>query len=355
MRSRASVFALALLLPGCALIKSGTSQMVTFKSDPPGAEIWLNGKKRPELTPATIEVPKDDITFQFKKAGFATHSESLQFRTCSWFYWSLLFGVITGGIDWLSGAWCEFDVPEEGVVRKLRLAGDTEDDIYISSNPVGASIKVGGIDVRGITGSKGRGVKVGVKWGDAKRDRERQIILTLEGFETAFLNLHRGEKDLHWDFKQKPDEIATLFESQPAGAEVLINGVKEIERAPATFNLKWYTYEKEYEVEFRLEGYKPWRKTIKSKKEGPKVVAVLEEIERPALVRVECLPSGAVIEVDGQPAGVSPGDVQVTWSISRKSHALKFSRPGYESKVVTVDESQKTLSVRLAPALPRLP
>ena len=358
MRNKAAVAALALLLPGCALMKQGTSQMVTFKSKPAGAEIWLNGQKHPAVTPATIELPKDDTTFQFKKAGFATHSETLQFRTCSWFYWSLAMGVLSGGIDWISGAWREFDLPEEGIVRELKLStfGESEEDVLISSNPIGASIRVGNSDYQEKTGTKGKGAqKIIIKWGEATRDRERQVLLKLQGFEDAKLLLRRGQKELHWDFVQRPFEIATLFESRPSGAEVLIDGVKKIAATPGTHNLAWYTYPTEYSVEFRYPGYKPFRKTIKSRTEGPKVTAVLEEIETPALVKIECVPSGASIEVDGQPAGEAPTEVTLIWSVSRKSHSIRFTRPGYKSEDVTVDPSQGSVSVRLTPALPRLP
>lgn len=357
MRSKAVLSVVVLALSGCALIKSGTSQMILFNSKPEGAEVWLNGKKHPQLTPTTIDLPKDEVTFQFKKDGFATHSEALKFRTCSWFYWSLLFGIITGGIDWASGAWKEFDVPEDGIVRELRLAGDTEEDVYISSNPVGASIRIGTSELQEKTGTKARPAKVTVKWGDARYDREKQIILKYPDYQDATLRLRRGDRAIHKELDPKPEEVATLFESEPANAEVLINGIQKISRTPGTVNLEWFTYPTQYEVEFRLFGYKPWRKTIKSKAESAKVVATLEEIENPVLVKIECTPPGSAIEVDGSHVGDAPAELNLIWSVNRKSHRLKLSRPGYESKELTIDESQKsaTISVRLVPSLPRLP
>ena len=66
--SRALALALLVALPGCSLVAQGTSQEVSFNSEPEGATFTVAGQTA--TTPKTLTVPKDDYTIIFQKDGF---------------------------------------------------------------------------------------------------------------------------------------------------------------------------------------------------------------------------------------------------------------------------------------------
>src|SRR5688572_23486141 len=188
MRSNRAVLAgFVLLIPGCALIQSGTSQKITFESSPPKAEIWLNNVKQPQVTPATIELSKGEYEWELKRSGFITKKGTLKCRTCSYFYWSLLMGVLAGGLDWVTGAWLEFDIPEED---KSTIKAELSPNIEISehmipftSNPPEATIIINNVEQQekaGILGTKP--TYINVHWKNPA-DQTRKVIMSYIGYQ----------------------------------------------------------------------------------------------------------------------------------------------------------------------------
>lgn len=344
---------MALLLPGCALIRQGTSQAVTFTTNPPKAEIWVNGKKHKDLTPATLVLPKEEQSIVFVLKGFENEAYRLKCRTSGYFYWSLLMGVLTAGVDWVSGAWKEFEIPDNGTVL-VELRPDKENPeqfVYFSSNPSGAAIKIDGLDQQGTTGIKGRGTRIRVKWG--LQEREKKVILRLKDFEDAELALKKGDTTLHWNLEPAPERITYRFESEPEGADVYVDG-KRRTKTPDKMQLEWFPHTKEFKIEFRHDGYEPWITTLRHKTEQTLKAPMREKVDvRP--VMIDCAPAGTTIEEDGKVLGVTPAVINFEWSVNIKRHTLTFSRPGYESKVVLLEDWTKPVEVRLSPSLPRLP
>jgi PEGA domain-containing protein len=359
MKSRAAFAITALALSGCGLLTQGTSQRVKFESHPPKAEIWINGQKQPELTPTTIELPRGELSYQIKMKGYDTVANKLTTRTSSTFYWSLLMGVIAGGLDWLTGAWQEFDIPEEDkdtIKVALERSIDNSDQIVaISSNPPGATITIGGIFLQEKTGILGRGTRVEVKWANPK-DQERTVELKLTGYLPASLKLRRGEKTLHMNMEQQPITQSLLFDSDPQEAEVLIDGVVSGKTPCTTLHERRLGDDRERKIEIRKAGYESKFETIKDKSSKTITVKLIEKLETLA-VKVDCVPAGSSLEVDGKPAGEAPSEVRLTWSESLKSHKLRISRPGYESREIVIDVTKKSepVVVRLKPSLPDFP
>ena len=359
MRSK-SAFAIAVLaLSGCALIKQGTTQRVKFESDPPKAEVWLNGEKHPDLTPTTIELPRKEVAYQIKKQGYDTIANKLTTRTSSYFYWSFLGGVITTLLDWITGSWQEFDLPEEDkdTVRVvLEPSIDSSEHIVaISSNPAGASITVDTLALQEVTGIKSKPTRINVKW-KGPNDQERTIILRFAGYEPEKLRLRRGEKKLHSDLRPSPINQQVVFDSEPRDADVWVDGAFA-GKTPVVKSYEWRKGDdREKKVEFRKEGYHSKSEVIKDKVDKTIAVKLVEKFETVA-VRIDTAPSGSIVEVDGKPAGATPADIQLTWSVTLRSHKLKVSRPGYASEELVVDYEKKTepVIVRLKPALPDFP
>lgn len=74
-------FAVALfvvLLTGCASIISGTSQDITFDSNPQGAKVYLNGKIM-GTTPFTFSASKNKYhTLRVEKEGFTSINRTVE-------------------------------------------------------------------------------------------------------------------------------------------------------------------------------------------------------------------------------------------------------------------------------------
>src|SRR5258706_12401099 len=95
--SRLLGFGVLLALSGCTLLVQGTSQSVTFTSEPAGATFSVAGQTA--TTPATLELPKDDYQILFRHAGYEEASVELRRRMSAGFYGSPAMGVIPSAAD----------------------------------------------------------------------------------------------------------------------------------------------------------------------------------------------------------------------------------------------------------------
>lgn len=106
---------MAITFTSCGIMFNGTKQKVTVSSDPPGAEIHVNGLYTGEVTPAEIKVKrrvkdsptsvKKKMTYTLKKEGYKdyTHVDESKFSTGTYlanvlnygagFIWDPIFGV----------------------------------------------------------------------------------------------------------------------------------------------------------------------------------------------------------------------------------------------------------------------
>lgn len=106
----AIVAAFVLMLSGCATIISGTTQDLTFESNPEGAKVYLDGKLM-GVTPFTIPVHRNKYKhLRVEKEGYETVQRDLgkKFNCVS------LLNVILGGLlgtttDSVSGAIVNYD------------------------------------------------------------------------------------------------------------------------------------------------------------------------------------------------------------------------------------------------------
>ncbi len=92
------------LLAGCATIFSGTSDDITFTSDPEGATVYINGVQRGQ-TPTTVQVSRDTSAprVRLELEGYRTEQFRLQtdFNTVSILN---LGNFLFWGVDIISGA-----------------------------------------------------------------------------------------------------------------------------------------------------------------------------------------------------------------------------------------------------------
>ncbi|MFQ5728843.1 MAG: PEGA domain-containing protein [Waddliaceae bacterium] len=135
---------------GCATIMGGTSQDVTFNSNPEGAKVTLDGKVLGK-TPLTISLSskKKGQSLDFEKEGHKKLSMKMGTKTNGMFWGNIIFGGLIGSTtDGLSGAIYQYSPDQymvtlepsgtgslDGTVSKT-LAQKTKDFIVIGHDNI---------------------------------------------------------------------------------------------------------------------------------------------------------------------------------------------------------------------------
>lgn len=96
------------LLGGCATMLDGTTQELTFTSEPPGAVVLGDGLKELGVTPFKKELSKNETgIFVFKKEGYQPVMVGPSRKRSSTSYWNhatLIFYPFVDMVDELTGA-----------------------------------------------------------------------------------------------------------------------------------------------------------------------------------------------------------------------------------------------------------
>jgi hypothetical protein len=94
---------------GCATIVSGTSQDVSFQSQPDGATVTLDDRALGK-TPVTVTIKRESgQRIKFDKPGFKQKDMQLETDLNPWFFGNVIFGGLVGSsTDGLSGAIREY-------------------------------------------------------------------------------------------------------------------------------------------------------------------------------------------------------------------------------------------------------
>jgi hypothetical protein len=112
-RSKVTVFVLALasalLFSGCASIISGTTQQLTFISNPEGAEVNVSGRIIGKTPITTTLKKKSGQSVVFTKPGYKQMSLALDTRLDGWFWGNIVLGGFIGSTtDGISGGMNEY-------------------------------------------------------------------------------------------------------------------------------------------------------------------------------------------------------------------------------------------------------
>lgn len=98
---------IVVLLSSCASIIKGSSQTVTFQSEPEGAEVIIDGQSR-GTTPLTVKLAKNKYdVVTFKKDGYATVNSSLEKKYDAVALLNIFWDLST--TDLISGAAYEYE------------------------------------------------------------------------------------------------------------------------------------------------------------------------------------------------------------------------------------------------------
>jgi hypothetical protein len=148
------------------------------------------------------------------------------------------------------------------------------------------------------------------------------------------------------------DAIFVEFHSDPAGAEVWVDGIFA-GQTPLVERYEWPSIEHRKKVVFKLNGYIPETRAMTG--DSSIIEVRMQEIIEMLAFRVESDPPGATLEYAGGRLGTTPADVRLA-SPSPASD-LRVILPGYRSEVVAPEKFRtgEAVRVRLVPLVPRLP
>jgi formylglycine-generating enzyme required for sulfatase activity len=189
--------------------------------------------------------------------------------------------------------------------------------VHIDSKPAGASVRVDDEPV-GVTP-----LETELLQGD------RSLVLALEKYKDLSLPLQvQAGTDLVLDtFQLQPADGRLVLGSDPAGASVSVDGVFQ-GTTPVTLELASTV---EHALRLTKPGYQRFDRQLQ--------LAADEEQSLDAQLRpqygtvfVTAQPADAKLQVDGKDAGKATQRLQLT----TRRHTLKFSKPGYATKSVTV-------------------
>lgn len=327
------------LVTGCTLVVQGDSQDVLFRSEPPGALVSVGGKTA--TTPVTLKLPKEDQVVELRREGYRDARVELGRHVSPWFIGSCIMGVIGAGVDILAGSWKEFDSTDVLVVLEP-LPGTIEDlATAVDSTPPGAEVLVGDVLYGRSPG------ELRLPW--PAGEGEKTLTFRLAGHRPKAVALKRGEKKLAVVLEPVALRVPTTFTSTPSGAEVRLAG-RVLGRTPLTVDVEWLPGDAARPLEFALAGHHPAKLELAPRQ--AERGAALQELVEELVLRLTAEPRGSKVTVDGVAAGEAPLDLKLAWSLSRTTHVVTVSHPGYATQRLTLTraEASKALEVRLKPA-----
>ncbi len=129
-----SIVVVSLMVSGCASIMTGTTQQLTFNSNPDGATVTVGGRVIGK-TPVTTSLKKSSgQPLSFSKEGYKPLSMSLESRINGWFWGNIVIGGLVGSTtDGLSGAVNEYSPSQYMVTLQPANASQLESHTSLSN------------------------------------------------------------------------------------------------------------------------------------------------------------------------------------------------------------------------------
>jgi len=101
---------ISLLFHGCATIFKGSTDTVSYSSDPSGAKVYVNGSLM-GTTPFQLELKSNQsYTIEFRKEGYQNKTVILNNSVGGgWIVLDVIFGLIPVIVDAATGNWYSLD------------------------------------------------------------------------------------------------------------------------------------------------------------------------------------------------------------------------------------------------------
>jgi hypothetical protein len=201
---------LAALLAGCASIVSGTTQEMTFQSNPDDVLVTVNGRPLGK-TPLTLQMDKkEDQSVVFSKDGYKPVTMPLTSTLDPWFWGNILLGGFIGSTtDGISGAVHQYS-PAQYFVSLQRLeAGTMETGTLKSQREKAKDFIVKNYPTLKADISKGGGEELNalMRLLNIAQDQQADALRKLHALSEAFS-----------DAPQFADQVTALYVKEKVGA-----------------------------------------------------------------------------------------------------------------------------------------
>ena len=155
-----------------------------------------------------------------------------------------------------------------------------------------------------------------------------------EGYQPLQTALQiKGDEAQDQKLKLEPLAKGIFISTQPAGADVFINGAKQSGQTPVVLPLA----PGQYNLVLRLQGYEPYSGSIQVKDIQTQLNVELTERTHVAWAQVNSNPKGAEIIVDGDSTGqFTPSRIQIPTGL----HTITLKLDGYQPAKRTVQASE---------------
>jgi serine/threonine protein kinase len=281
--------------PEIKTIWYGARGEITLKviTDPPGASIILDGDELSQVTPYDIPDLEIGETYLIDLVRDGYQPERLRLKN------------ITADQEPVS-------------VTLVPLPEDEGYTLTITSDPKGALIFVNGKNTEFTTPHDIKSLQF---------DDIYNITLKADGFQDYMQEfVNNGDKDTVLDVKLlKIPTGSVLVDSDPKGANILLNGQPTGQVTPHTFtNL---TFPQKLFFQVQQSGYALSSRLVEVENQDPKTEFFeLKSVINYHEVKFDVGMKGAEVFVDGKSLGVTP----LTVKLSEGDHIIKITKEGYE-------------------------
>lgn len=112
---------MVLFLTNCATVFKGTTTDVNFRSDPTGAEVYVNGNEMGN-TPVELKLESKKIYhIEFKKEGYESKTYTITNHIgVNWVILDVLLGLVPVIVDAATGSWYYLDQESINTVLEPR-------------------------------------------------------------------------------------------------------------------------------------------------------------------------------------------------------------------------------------------
>ena len=134
----------------CATIINSTTQKIDIRSDPPDAEIWIDGAKLVEKSPTEITLERKNSYFvKIIKGGYEPTEIKIERKSSGWIIGNIFLGGLIGcGIDFLSGG--AYDLtPESLDVNLTKIQAYHGETIMVPEESLENLKKIRILDMKG--------------------------------------------------------------------------------------------------------------------------------------------------------------------------------------------------------------
>jgi len=146
--------------------------------------------------------------------------------------------------------------------------------------------------------------------------------------EVRELDVNGGGERQSLDVALTPNWAPVTFESQPAGAEILVDG-QALGATPRDLELA----AGQHEIELRLRGHNAWRDSITVLADQPQALPLVQLTQADGRIELVTDPVGAAVSVNGEFRGQTPLTLRLD---PGRQHSLNLTKPGYDAITQTL-------------------